>query len=149
MPTQEMNLNYRATAYNLNNQSEVGEVIEDGWACKLHDLPHLFYVDWYAEREDKLIAWIEFKQYRQKSFDREHVWMNVNRKYKTLSGLSSVAPAFYFVRFDDGVLKYINVKNVGQYEIIEAGEYNRWGPGKHDLEPVYNIPIAEMKDFDF
>jgi len=26
-----------------------------------------------------------------------------------------------------------------------GGEMDRWGPGQHDVEPVFEIPIDEMR----
>lgn len=141
-----MSLRYRATARDLANEDAVAVEIQEKWQCKLTHLPHLFHVDWMAERNDKLVAFIEFKQRTYKASDKPFVHLNTAKKYKYLSMLSYTAPAFFVVRFADGVTKYINVNHIDDSKRVIAGEYNRWGPGKHDLEEMIVIPLSQMTD---
>jgi hypothetical protein len=119
--------------------------IEQAWKCKLHHLPHLFSVDFYAERDDNLVAWLEVKQRSCSSTKYATVFMNIGRKFRHLEALSLTAPAMFVVRWSDGVTKYINVKDVAPDWQSIGGENNRWGAGQHDYEPVYEIPISVMK----
>lgn len=135
---------YRATAEDFANEDAAQALIEQAWNCQLHHLPALFHVDWYAERGDKLVAWVEFKQRKLPSTQMLYVILNVNKKYKHLMALSQVAPAFFVVKWADGVIKYIDIKKVDATTTHMMGEYNRWGDGRHDLEECIRVPIADM-----
>jgi hypothetical protein len=144
-------LSYRASAENLQNELEVKEIIEQAWDCQLHHLPHLFSVDWYAERNDKLMAWIEFKQRKLTKSEGDSVWLNVAKKYKTLKALSETAPAIFVVRFDSGEIKYINLADIDSSKRVIGGEKNRiWADGsvKDDFEEMILIPISKMKTLE-
>jgi hypothetical protein len=140
-----VNLNYRATATDLGNEVSAQQVIEQKWNCRLHHLPHLFHVDWFAERGDNLVAWIEFKQRTCTSTQFETVFLNVDRKYKTLSALSVVAPSFFVVAWADGVMRYVNISDIDVSRVTVSGERNRWGEGRHDFENLIQIPIKDMR----
>jgi hypothetical protein len=58
--------------------------------------------------------------------------------------LSQVAPAFFVVKWADGVIKYIDITKVDATTTHLMGEYNRWGEGRHDLEECIRVPIANM-----
>lgn len=140
-----MSLNYRATVEDLQNEQAAQDMIEQAWNCKLYHLPHLFHVDWFAERDDNLVAWIEFKRRTCASTDFETVFLNVDRKYKTLTQLSSVAPAFFVVAWSDNVMRYVNVADVDVSRVIVSGERDRWGDGLHDFEDLIEVPVSEMR----
>lgn len=141
-----MSLKYRATAQDLENEARVAAEIEEKWNCKLTHLPHLFHVDWMAERNDKLVGFIEFKQRTYKASEKPYVHLNTAKKYRHLSMLSYTAPAFFVVRFADGVTKWVNVNDIDDSHRTVSGEYNRWGEGKHDLEEMIIIPLRDMND---
>ena len=138
-------LSYRATAQDLINEELIKTDIEKAWDCKLHHLPHLYHVDFYAERDDDLVAWIEVKQRSCTSTQYPTVFMNTGKKFRHLSALASTAPAFFVVRWADGVTRYISVADVHPDWLTVGGENNRWGRGQHDYEPVFEVPITLMK----
>ena len=138
-------LNYRATADDLANENTIKTHLEKAWNCTLHHLPHLYHVDFYAERDDKLLAWVEVKQRSCASTKYPTVFMNRDKKYKHLMAHAHTANAFFVVRWADGVTRFINVFDVRQEWLAVGGELHRWGEGEHDLESVFEIPIDEMK----
>jgi hypothetical protein len=73
------------------------------------------------------------------------VFLNVDRKFRHLTAHAETAPAFFVVRWSDGVTKFIDVRNVDPAWLGEGGENDRWGPGEHDMEAVFLIPISEMR----
>lgn len=141
-----MSLSYRATAADLANEAAVAAEIEQKWNCKLTHLPHLFHVDWMVERNDKLVGFIEFKQRTYKAAEKPYVHLNTAKKYRYLSALSYTAPALFVVRFADGVTKWINVSEIDDNNRTVSGEYDRWGPGKHDLEEMIVLKLEDMND---
>ena len=138
-------LNYRASADDLANENAIKQDLERAWRCTLHHLPHLYHVDFYAERDDKLLAWVEVKQRSCTSTKYPTVFLNRDKKYKHLIAHAHTALAFFVVRWADGVTRYMNVFDVRQEWLGVGGEHNRWGDGGHDLESVFEIPIDEMK----
>ena len=138
-------LDYRARPKDLANEIQLQADIEKAWDCKLHHLPHLYHVDFFAERNDDLVAWIEVKQRSCSSTQYPTVFMNTGKKFRHLNALSNTAPAFFIVRWADGVTRYIDVTNVEPDWLGIGGENNRWGQGHHDFEPVFEIPIMFMK----
>ena len=138
-------LQYRATSRDLTNETQLQSDIENAWDCKLHHLPHLYHVDFYAERADDLVAWVEVKHRSCSSTQYPTVFMNKGKKFRHLEALSSIAPALFVVRWSDGVTKYLNVTDVNTDWLSVGGENNRWGEGQHDHEPVFEIPIDLMK----
>jgi hypothetical protein len=71
--------------------------------------------------------------------------MTVDRKFRHLTSHSETAPAFFVVRWSDGVTRFIDVCDVKPDWLGEGGENDRWGPGVHDMEAVFLIPIDEMR----
>ena len=138
-------LDYRATPKDLTNEIQLQADIEKAWDCKLHHLPHLYHVDFYAERDDNLVAWVEVKQRSCSSTKYRTVFMNTGKKFRHLNALSNTAPAMFVVRWADGVTKYIDVTDVHPDWLGIGGENNRWGQGEHDHEAVFEIPISLMK----
>ena len=141
-------LKYRATQSDLDNELTLKKLLEDKWHCTLNELPHLYHVDFYAERDDKLVAWIEVKQRSINSYQYSTVFLNKDKKYRYLVGLSFSEPAFFVVRWADGVTKFIDVSKVRDEWLSYGGENNRWESGANDYEPVYKIPIEEMDEVE-
>ena len=119
--------------------------LEKAWNCKLHHLPMFYHVDFFAERDHALVAWVEVKQRNCTSTQYPTVFMNVDRKFRHLIAHSETAPAFFVVRWADGVTRFIDVCDVKPEWLGEGGENDRWGPGEHDMEAVFLIPIDEMR----
>ena len=142
----ERTLEYRASQTDLDNEKSLKEFLEAKWLCTLHELPHLYHVDFYAERDNKLVAWVEVKQRSTNSDQYPTVFLNRDKKYKYLLGLSFAEPALFVVRWADGVTKFIDVAKVRDEWLSYGGENNRWGPGENDYEAVYEIPIHEMEE---
>tara|TARA_B110000977_G_scaffold190743_1_gene261914 strand:- start:460 stop:894 length:435 start_codon:yes stop_codon:yes gene_type:complete len=138
-------LNYRATADDFANENRMKADLEQAWNCTLHHLPHLYHVDFFAERDDDLVAWVEVKQRSCVSDQYRTVFMNVGKKFEHLVALSVVAPAFFVVRWADGVTRFIDVADVDSGWVGVGGEHDRWGAGRHDLEPVFEIPVERMR----
>ena len=141
----EQSLGYRATSEDLANEDAIKKFLEQKWGCTLHHLPHLYNVDFYAERNNNLVAWVEVKQRSCTSDKYPTVFLNKGKKYKHLLALAHVANAFFVVRWADGVTAYINIFDVRKDWLTVGGEANRWGEGAHDFEPVFEVPVGEMR----
>jgi hypothetical protein len=138
-------LNYRATSEDLAKENQLKRDLEQAWECTLHHLPHLYHVDFFAERSDDLVAWVEVKHRSCTSDQYPTVFRNEGKKFKHLQALSLTAPALFVVRWADGVTRFIDVAEVVPEWLSVGGERDRWGPGEHDFERVFEIPIGAMK----
>jgi len=135
----------RFTPEALANENAIKADLEKAWTCTLHHMPMYYHVDFFAERDNKLVAWVEVKQRNCTSTQYPTVFMNVDRKFRHLTAHAETAPAFFVVRWSDGVTKFIEVSDVKPEWLGEGGENDRWGPGEHDTEAVFLIPIQEMR----
>ena len=138
-------LDYRATEADLDNERTIQKLLEDKWACTLHPLPHLYHVDFYAERDNNLVAWIEVKQRNIDSTKYPTVFLNREKKFLHLKKLSFAQPAFFVVRWADQVTRFIEINKVREEWLSYGGENDRWGAGRNDYEYLYEIPINEME----
>ena len=142
----EQPIDKRFTPEALANEDRMKADLEQAWECTLHHMPMYYHVDFFAERDHRLVAWVEVKQRNCPSTQYPTVFMNADRKYKHLLAHSETAPAFFVVRWSDGVTRFIDVRDVDQAWLGEGGENDRWGPGEHEVEPVFLIPIDEMRE---
>jgi hypothetical protein len=135
----------RNTPENIARENQLKADLETAWNCTLHHLPQYYHVDFFAERDHALVAWVEVKHRNCTSTQYPTVFMNVDRKFRHLIAHSETAPAFFVVRWSDGVTRFIDVCDVKPEWLGEGGENDRWGPGEHDMEAVFLIPIQEMR----
>jgi hypothetical protein len=119
--------------------------LEGAWGCKLHHLPQFYHVDFFAERDGVLVAWLEVKHRNCTSTQYPTVFMNRDRKFHHLTAHSYTARSVFVVRWSDGVTRFIDVADVQDDWLGVGGENDRWGVGQHDVEAVYHIPIQEMR----
>ena len=137
--------NDRNTPDKMQREEILKADLERAWGCKLHHLPQFYHVDFFAEREGVLVAWVEVKQRNCTSTQYPTVFMNVDRKFKHLIAHAETAPAYFVVRWSDNVTRFIDVRDVRSEWLGEGQESNRWGVGEHDREAVFLIPIDEMR----
>jgi Holliday junction resolvase-like predicted endonuclease len=137
--------NKRNDAENIARENLLKADLEKAWDCTLHHLPQFYHVDFFAERDGELKAWVEVKQRNCTSTQYPTVFMNVDRKFKHLIAHAETAPAYFVVRWSDGVTRFIDVRDVRPEWLGEGQENNRWGEGQHDREAVFHVPIDEMR----
>jgi hypothetical protein len=135
----------RNTPENMAREDLLKADLEKAWDCTLHHLPQFYHVDFFAERDGKLKAWVEVKHRNCASTKYPTVFMNRDRKFHHLTAHSYTARSVFVVRWSDGVTRYIDVADVREDWLGVGGEKDRWGPGQHDVEPVFEIPIDEMR----
>ena len=135
----------RNTPENMAREELLKADLEKAWDCTLHHLPQFYHVDFFAERDGKLKAWVEVKHRNCASTQYPTVFMNRDRKFHHLTAHSYTARSVFVVRWSDGVTRYIDVADVREEWLGVGGEMDRWGPGQHDVEPVFEIPIDEMR----
>jgi hypothetical protein len=122
----------------------VADSIEAAWRCRLSWFGCLAAIDWYAERDGRVVGVLELKSRSHESSQFPTVFLNV-RKWLSLqlAAIGLCCPAIFVVKFTDGI-RWIPVRD------IEAGQARVMGcvrmvKSASDHEPVIDVPIAAMK----
>lgn len=126
-------------------EAAVAKVLEAAWRCRIASFGLLSPVDWYAERDGRLVGVLELKSRSHEAGKFETVWLNV-RKWLALQ-LASVGlncPAIFVVQFLDGIW-WVPLRE------IEAGQPRVLGCTRivksvNDQEPVIDVPVAIMRE---
>jgi len=135
-----------ASDYDKAAEAEVRAVIEREWNCDLHHFGRLCPVDFYAIRDGRLVGLVEVKSRSHASDKFPTVFLNV-RKWLALSMAQSGlgVPAMFVVRFTDGV-RFIPVGAVNA-SAVRIGGAAAVVKSHTDIEPVIEVPVAEMRRF--
>lgn len=114
---------------------------------KLSHLGKLSPVDFvcYKQPDQAIHSVIEFKQRNHVSDAYQTIWLNL-RKVSAMKLLSAGfnCKAYFFVKWNDDVTKFLDIHFVSRYPLVEAGTFKRDWPT--DRELVYNIPVQDMTD---
>lgn len=120
-------------------------MIEPTWRCRLHHLPKFGPIDWYASRDNALVAHLEIKGRNHDSKRFETVFFNLRKWLPlTLARFHLNVPSLFVVKFTDRLL-YIDVGLIDTRPIVMGGTKRIVKSGT-DIEPVILVPIASMKD---
>jgi hypothetical protein len=139
-------------------QNYTARLIEKFWNCKVYTYPGLHPIDWYAVRDGKLVANMEFKR-RHQDYD-DYINAGPDKRIKTptmllsyhkwlslyMAAIASRVPGFFVAGLND-CLVYINVFDVRPHElrIDPRGGRTRDKRRDNDIEPVIHVPITDMK----
>ena len=136
-----------ATEADNSAQDEVAARIEDAFGPNLEvkKFGRLCPIDFYAERDARMCAFLEVKCRSHASTEYPTVFLNV-RKWLALT-MASVAfgvPSFFVVRFTDRVM-FVNVAEVDASN-QRVGGTKRLVKSHTDREPVIEVPLNDMKE---
>lgn len=125
-------------------EDEIVRLIEKNFSCQVHRFGKLCPIDFYATRDGRMVAVIETKSRSTPSTKYPTVFLNV-RKWLALhlaqSGLGS--PALFFVRWADGVVRYIKVNDIDASNVTMGG-CRKLVKSTTDFEPQIEIPVSSM-----
>lgn len=130
----------------LAHEKKVFAVLEEAWKCKLYKLPISYGVDAMAEREGKLVSWIEFKGRKHKHDEYPTLILSV---LKVLSGVRlrklTGARFMLVIDFQDG-LYFVDMSSILDDKLdIRMGGRTKATRDREDIEPVVHIPIELFK----
>ena len=125
-------------------EGEVGAVCELAWGCTINSFGQLATVDWFAERNGRLVGVLELKRRNQKIADGGTVSLSV-RKWLSLTNASFglCCPAIFVVQFVEDI-RWIPLTRVDASNHRIGGGF-RLVKGPCDTEPLIEIPIAAMR----
>jgi hypothetical protein len=132
------------TANDAKNENEVARELAAAWRCNVRSFGMLAPIDFYAERDGRLVGLLELKSRPHPSGKYATVFLNV-RKWLALSlgalGMGTVS--VFVVRFDDGIC-WIQVADIDATK-FRLGGCARVVKSLSDLEPVIEIPVVTMR----
>jgi hypothetical protein len=132
------------------NERVVAELIEKAWGCKTYRFPDLFHLDFYAEKNRKMVAVIEIKCRAMPSDGSKYrdVYLSL-QKWLHLTEVSSafLCSGIFVVKFEDDVVKYIRVDEVDpRYHIMSGTVRQREIDSPSKWEPMILVPIKDMRE---
>lgn len=132
-----------ATAQTLENEHAVKTFLQDVWSVEVQERYHYDPIDWDVWQGGEQIGVVELKNYNRNAFDTPTVILNI-RKFIALRDWNREfeLPALYMVNFLDEI-RYIDIRRVSTAEPVMGGQ--KGGPRSTDWEPVYMVPVADMK----
>lgn len=126
------------------NEREVASAVEKAWRCRVVSFGALSPVDWFAERDGRLVSILELKSRTHPHDKYPTVFLNV-RKWLALS-LGAVGlgcPALFVVRFADGVY-WVRLSDVDAGR-NKVGGCSRFVKNANDVEPVIDVPVSSLR----
>lgn len=127
------------------HESAVAAKVETAWSCRLHSFGKLCPIDWWAERDGRMVGLLELKSRTHSSDTYPTVFLNVRKWLAlTLAEVGLGVPAIFAVEFTDR-LCYIPLSEVDGTQIAIGGT-KHLVKSRSDIEPVVLVPIASMRD---
>lgn len=117
-------------------------MLESRWRCKLRKFGKLDPIDWWAERDGKVVAFVELKCRKIPSTKYSTVfvtlrkWLDLLRAHEwTIDGV----PALIVVRWTDRIGYYeITDLPPGRLSVLRRREHRV----EQDTEPAWELPIS-------
>jgi hypothetical protein len=127
------------------SEEAAARILEAAWKCRLHRFAQFDSIDWWAERDGRMVALVEIKTRSHAAGKFPTVWLNV-RKWLAMSlGSAGLGvPALFVVRFADS-LRWVNVGQVDASQQRIAG-CRQVVKARTDREPVIDIPVVQLRE---
>lgn len=126
------------------NESDVAAVLSEAWGCAIRSFGRLAPVDWYAERDGRVVGLLELKSRTHLSTQYATVFLNV-RKWLALmlAACGMGVPSIFVVRFVDGVW-WVPVAEIDARGVAVGGCV-RVVKSRSDVEPVIEVPVETLR----
>ncbi len=129
----------------LRHEQESFAILEKAWNCVLYKLPISYGVDAMAERDGRLVGWIEFKARKCNHDTFPTLVLSV---LKVKSGLSlfetTGAPFILAINYFDG-LRYCKITREDAHSWrVAYGGRTKATRDNADIEPVIHIPRGRL-----
>lgn len=127
----------------VDNETAAAARLEAAWGVTLHRYPRLNAVDWYAERDDRLVGHVEIKVRTCTATTYPTVYLSL-RKYLSLLTLEQAtgARSAFVAGFACGTLLWTPITEVDARDVVMAGRHDRGYAS--DREPMILVPIPGM-----
>jgi len=129
------------TEQDEQNERDVARFLERIWNCNIHKFGKLDPIDWWAERDGEVVAFVELKcrNIRSTKYSTVFVtlrkWLDLLRAHMwTVNGV----PSLIVVRWTD-CIGYMDVTTLppGRLSVLRRREHR----AEQDTEPAWEVPI--------
>lgn len=130
------------TAENLAAEEQIAEQISVLWKASLTKLPIRYKLDYAAERNGRIVAWIEVKTRKYKKSDFDTFMLSLDKYLAAIEiGKVTNLPVTLVVRWTDkiGYVDLMNCRGV----VKMGGRKDR--NDSQDIQPAVYIPIDDFK----
>jgi hypothetical protein len=112
------------------------------WGCTVHRFPPLTAVDYYAERDGRVVGVIEIKTHPHPSTLHSRCYIDAHKLLALdLAALSFGVPAILIKRFTDGMFS-IRVGDIDRATPVRV--MGRQDRGRDERHPAVAIPVVSM-----
>ena len=131
------------TPEHLANQQRVADRLAAHWRCDLVVFSKLSGVDYYTERDGRMVGLVEIKCRNQTTTEHDTVILAVRKWFVLMfASFGLNVPALFVVNFTDG-LGWCHVSDVDATRHMIGGRANRGGrAARTDREPIIRVPVA-------
>lgn len=132
------------TQADKSNESRVERILSQKWEVIFHKYAHYDNIDWWLEKDDKMVGVAELKTaFRESSY----AYLNL-RKYLNLKWSSYLLkmPALIIFQFKDGGIYYDNIENIEGRPMILGSKIMK---STNDIEPGISIPISSLRKVEY
>lgn len=132
------------------NERRIKARLEAAWGCTLNRYPRLHVIDYWAERDERVVGHVEVKARTHTAGTYDTLYLNL-RKYMNLYTLEAATgvPSTFVAAFACGTIKWINVLDIDARELRPAGMVKDRGVIlSSDREPIVLIKVADMSTLE-
>jgi hypothetical protein len=131
------------TEEDRRNEEEVAAACAAVWHCRIGRFGALSPVDWYGERDGRLVGVLELKARGHALDHYPTVFLNVRKWLAlTLAAVGLGCPAIFVVKFTDGVYwAPLSKIDATQHRIAGCAHIVKNG---NDIEPVIEVPVSTL-----
>lgn len=135
------------TARDLACEARMQRTLEARWKIKLHRYPDLYALDWWAERDRRVTAFLEGKGYNFSSEQFPRYYLAL-RKWTALqlNCVGTGLPGCFVCGWTD-CLTFIDIQQVDPRQCEVGGRRDRGLP--NDIEPIIMVPANEWTRVDY
>ena len=87
-----------------SNENDVASAVETLWKCSVRRFGALSPIDWFAERDGRVVGLLELKSRPHQRLKFPTVFLNVRKWLSLVVGsVGLCCPAIFVVKFNDGI----------------------------------------------
>jgi len=132
------------TEADKSNEKRIESILSKKWSVIFHKYAHYDNIDWWLERDNKMVAVAELKTaFRESSY----AYLNL-RKYLNLkwSRYFLQLPALIIFQFKDGGIYYDDIDNIEGKPMILGSKIMK---SYNDIEPGVSIPVGSLRKVEY
>lgn len=130
------------TPADAEREAHAAEYMAAAWKCDMRPFGHLAPVDYYCERDGKLVAFVEVKAHHHPMDAHPNVLLDVHKWLALqLAAAGGGVPAYFAVVFDDALM-FVDALDVAGCPLLITGRRDR---GRNDTHPAFQVPVNRFR----